>query len=51
MRRILLNKDKIKFEVSPKGKKFINSSKPAPAFTDDELFELAFRSLGKNPYA
>jgi hypothetical protein len=49
MRKVILSKEKIKFDVDHQGKKFENNSKPSPTFTDKKLFEMAYKSLAKIP--
>jgi hypothetical protein len=45
MRKIILKKENIKFEVDSSGPLFKNSSEVAPPFTNKEIMRLAMDSL------
>jgi hypothetical protein len=47
MRKIILKDENFDFDIKPEGKKFKNNSKPSSSFSDSDLFELAYKSLGK----
>ncbi len=45
MRKIILKKENITFEVTPSAPFFKNNSEVAPPFTNKEIMELAMDSL------